>query len=75
MKGFKQKVDRIAPTCQGIGETVANGGSNACKQNPANPTRRIICKKELWVPSARIPGGRHLGGVLSGKFLNEYNVK
>ena len=38
------------------------------KRHLANQTSRIICKKELWVPSARIRGC-HPGKVSLGGFL------
>jgi hypothetical protein len=45
--------------------------SEVCFRLPriaARRIRRIICKKELWVPSARI-GGRRPDGVSLGRFV------
>lgn len=38
------------------------------KRGTANRTSRITCKKELWVPSARIGGATPVGSRLAGIF-------
>ena len=49
----------------GLGPTELGFGRGV-QQIPANRTRRIVCKKELWVPSARIGGCTPVGSSWVG---------